>query len=198
MYWGAEPPVWLTSAHWGSPFCSADGLFGQNAPEYRVISSVEQLNIIEVGVGAPGDQMGGTGSPEDHPDWWGLLSVPPPCQVPEDPQVATSPQDPQEAPTRLRAQEVIESTCKFQIKNKSFALGSACLRILTRLRLKGREHKQPRQKSGPAKRAAAANKHLDQCLCPFGAAFRKLAPVPRAVYGGQHRPVRGWRRFMGA
>lgn len=37
------------SAHSTHCFCVADGLYRQSAPEFRVASSVEQLNIIEVG-----------------------------------------------------------------------------------------------------------------------------------------------------
>lgn len=43
-----------SSAHGTHCFCVADGLYRQSTPEFRVASSVEQLNIIEVG--APGTE----------------------------------------------------------------------------------------------------------------------------------------------
>lgn len=45
----AGPAPLLTPTH---RFCVADGLYRQSAPEFRVASSVEQLNIIEVGAKA--------------------------------------------------------------------------------------------------------------------------------------------------
>lgn len=38
----------VLSAHGTHRFCVADGLYRQSTPEFRVASSVEQLNIIEV------------------------------------------------------------------------------------------------------------------------------------------------------
>lgn len=54
------------SAHSTHCFCVADGLYRQSAPEFRVASSVEQLNIIEVGA------RGGEGQ--------GLCRGPPACR----------------------------------------------------------------------------------------------------------------------
>lgn len=52
----------VLSAHSSHRVCVADGLYRQSAPEFRVASSVEQLNIIEVSSEvAEGQGRGGQG-----------------------------------------------------------------------------------------------------------------------------------------
>lgn len=45
---GPRAACW-SSAHSAHHFCVTDSLYRQSAPEFRVASSVEQLNIMEVG-----------------------------------------------------------------------------------------------------------------------------------------------------
>lgn len=57
------PQPWSCSAHSTCHLCVADGLYRQSAPEFRVASSVEQLNIIEVGARVAEGKGGGRWSP---------------------------------------------------------------------------------------------------------------------------------------
>lgn len=49
VWWAWGWPVALLLRGPPPHFCVADGLYRQTAPEFRVASSVEQLNTIEVG-----------------------------------------------------------------------------------------------------------------------------------------------------
>lgn len=58
----------VLSAHSTHRFCVADGLYRQSTPEFRVASSVEQLNIIEVSSEvAEGQGRGGQGPGRQGP-----------------------------------------------------------------------------------------------------------------------------------
>lgn len=108
------------------PEDSQDGLYRQSAPEFRVASSVEQLNIIE----APSQR--GLGAP--------LLPAPTSLRTKKDCR-----QPPKKALTQLHPWRVKGETGKFQTKKKMFTLYPAFLHLLKNIRWKWGMQKPSRQ-----------------------------------------------------
>ncbi|XP_077917181.1 membrane-associated phosphatidylinositol transfer protein 2 isoform X7 [Halichoerus grypus] len=109
------------------PEDTQDGLYRQSAHEFRVASSVEQLNIIE----APSER--GLGAP--------LLPAPTSLRTKKDCR-----QPPKKALTQLRRWKVKGETCKFQTKKQMFTLYPAFPHLLKKIRWEGRKRKPSRQK----------------------------------------------------